>query len=405
MIKDYFRIAFQALSRRGIRSWLTMIGIFIGIAAVVSLISLGAGLKLAVAQQFNILGAERIQIQAKGVGTGPPGTNAVNPLTDKDLKIIQRTNGIAVAAGRIIRSASVELDRKKYTAFIASSPKDAAQKAWIDQIGNVEIAQGRELKPRDKYKIVIGDSFHSDKKLGKNLNVGDKITLQGREFEIVGVNKKQGAFTVDGLIVMNEDVMREIYNIPDEYSILAVKASNLKDIDLDVERIKKELRKERNVKEGKEDFKVQTSVQSMQAISDVLDIVTILLSGIAAISLVVGGIGIMNTMYTSVLERQTDIGIMKAIGAKNSDIFKMFFLESGMLGLAGGLIGIILGFGIGKLVEFMAQTALGSNLLQASFSPQLLIGAALFSFVVGATAGTLPALGAARQNPVDALRD
>jgi len=405
MIKDYFRIAFQALSRRGIRSWLTMIGIFIGIAAVVSLISLGAGLKLAVAQQFNILGAERIQIQAKGVGTGPPGTNAVNPLNDKDLKIIQRTNGIAVAAGRILRRASVELDRKKYTAFIASSPKDAAQKAWIDQIGNVEIAQGRELKPRDKYKIVIGDRFHSDKKFGKNLNVGDKITLQGHEFEIVGVNKKQGAFTVDGLMVMNEDILREIYNVPDEYSIIAAKASNLKDIDLDVERIKKELRKERNVKEGKEDFKVQTSVQSMQAISDVLDIVTILLSGIAAISLVVGGIGIMNTMYTSVLERQTDIGIMKAIGAKNSDIFKIFFLESGMLGLAGGLIGILLGFGIGKLVEFIAQTALGSNLLQASFSPQLLIGAALFSFVVGATAGTLPALGAARQNPVDALRD
>ena len=405
MIKDYFRIAFQALSRRGIRSWLTMIGIFIGIAAVVSLISLGSGLKLAVAQQFNILGAERIQIQAKGVGTGPPGTNVVNPLTDKDLKIIQRTNGIAVAAGRILRRASVELDRKKYTAFIGSSPKDAAQKAWIDQIGNVEIAQGRELKPRDKYKIVIGDRFHSDKKFGKNLNVGDKITLQGHEFEIVGVNKKQGAFTVDGLIIMNEEVMREIYNIPDEYSIIGAKASNLKDIDLDVERIKKELRKERNVKEGKEDFTVQTSVQSMQAISDVLDIVTILLSGIAAISLVVGGIGIMNTMYTSVLERQTDIGIMKAIGAKNSDIFKIFFLESGMLGLTGGLIGIILGFGIGKLVEFIAQTALGSNLLQASFSPQLLIGAALFSFVVGATAGTLPALGAARQNPVDALRD
>lgn len=405
MLRDYFRIAFQALKRRGIRSWLTMLGIFIGIAAVVSLISLGAGLKLAVASQFNILGAERIVIQAKGVAAGPPGTNVANPLTEEDLKIIQRVRGVEVAAGRIIQTSTVEVDKKKYLTYVGSEPKDPDEREWINEIGNIDIAQGRALKPNDKYKITIGDDYHSKKRFGRNLELGDTVIIQDITFEIVGIHERKGAFTVDGVIAMNEDVMREIYDIPEKYSLIGAKAANIDELDIVAERIKKDLRKERGQEEGKEDFTVETNQQAFQSISDTLNIVTILLSGIAAISLIVGGIGIMNTMYTSVLERRSDIGIMKAIGARNKDIFMIFFMESGMLGMAGGLVGLLLGVGIGKLVEFVGQTALGSDLLKASFTPELLIGALLFSFVLGAVAGTLPAMQASRMAPVDALRD
>ncbi|MCF7866059.1 ABC transporter permease [Candidatus Woesearchaeota archaeon] len=405
MIRDYFNIAWKSVTRRGIRSWLTMLGIFIGIAAVVSLISLGAGLKLAVAQQFNILGAERITIQAKGIGGGPPGLNVANPLTDDDLKVIQRVRGVDIAAGRLIVPATVVVNNEIYNTYIGSTPKNKDEKEWINEISNLDIEFGRELKSTDKNKITIGNDYHTKKSFGKNLNLGDSIEINGQNFEIVGIHEKKGAFTVDGVIAMNEEVMRELFNEPTDYSIVAVKASDTKEMDETVERINKALRKERNLDEGKEDFTTQTSVQSLNSISQTLDIVTILLSGIAAISLFVGGIGIMNTMYTAVLERQADIGIMKAIGGKNKDIFMMFFIESGFLGLAGGIIGILLGIGIGKFVEFIGTVALGSNLLKASFSPELLIGALLFSFIVGAAAGTLPALGAAKMNPVDALRD
>ncbi|MBI2047205.1 FtsX-like permease family protein [Candidatus Pacearchaeota archaeon] len=133
-------------------------------------------------------------------------------------------------------------------------------------------------------------------------------------------------------------------------------------------------------------------------------IVNAVLVGIAAISLLVGGVGIMNTMYTAVLERTREIGTLKAIGAKNSDVLLLFLFESGMLGLVGGAIGIVLGFGISKAAEYIAAAALGTGLLKASFSLALVAGALFFSFAIGALSGVMPAIQASRLKPVDALR-
>ena len=124
----------------------------------------------------------------------------------------------------------------------------------------------------------------------------------------------------------------------------------------------------------------------------------------AAISLLVGGIGIANTMYTSVLERTKEIGVMKSVGAKNSDITLIFLIESGLLGLVGGIIGIVLGVGIGQIVEYIAINRLGTTLLQVSTPFWLIISCLLFAFLAGAAFGTLPALRAAKINPTEALR-
>ena len=128
------------------------------------------------------------------------------------------------------------------------------------------------------------------------------------------------------------------------------------------------------------------------------------LVGIAGISLLVGGIGIMNTMYTSVLERTKEIGTMKAIGAKNSDILQIFLFESGLLGLVGGTIGVVLGIGLGKSVEYIATIALDTNLVQASITLPLVFGALGFSFFIGSISGIFPAFQAAKLKPADALR-
>lgn len=405
MFRDYLRIAVRTLTKRKLRSWLTLLGIFIGIAAVVSLISLGAGLKLAVAGQFNILGAERITIQAKGLGFGPPGQNVANPLTIDDLRVVQRVKGVDIAGGRIVQAVQIEFEKKRYDVFITSFPKNPEERAWISEVGNTDVAIGRDINPKDKYKVVLGNDYYEKEKLGRNLRVGDKIIIQGINFEVVGFYERKGAFTVDGIVGMNEEVMREIFNQPDRFNLIVAKAISLSEMDLVTERIERDLRKSRGLELGKEDFNVQTSQQSLQSISQTLDIVTIFLAGIAAISLIVGGIGIMNTMYTSVLERKPEIGIMKAIGARNSDILKIFLIESGMLGFVGGVIGIFIGVGIAKFVEYIGVVFLGSDLLKASFSLELITGSLLFSFLVGAVAGTLPAIQAAKQNPVDALRD
>ena len=137
---------------------------------------------------------------------------------------------------------------------------------------------------------------------------------------------------------------------------------------------------------------------------DIINIVQSVLIGIAAISLLVGGVGIANTMYTAVVERTKEIGIMKSIGAQKKDIAMIFIIESGMLGVFGGLIGIVLGFGLSKSVEFIAKNVIGTNLIGAYFSYSLFFGALLFSFAIGAIFGFMPARHAASLQPVDALR-
>jgi putative ABC transport system permease protein len=171
------------------------------------------------------------------------------------------------------------------------------------------------------------------------------------------------------------------------------------------ENIKEKLRKHRNVKEGEEDFTVQTSQELLDSVGVILDAVQWFLIGIAAISLLVGGIGIMNTMYTSVLERTREIGVMKAIGARNGDITILFLIEAGVLGMAGGLIGCLLGVTLSKTVEILSAGALAnSTLVKAYVSAELIAGALLLSFIVGCVSGVLPARQAANLKPVDALR-
>ena len=170
------------------------------------------------------------------------------------------------------------------------------------------------------------------------------------------------------------------------------------------EKIKVELRRFRDVKKDEEDFDIQTPEQLLGSFGDVLNIVQSVLIGIAAISLLVGGIGIANTMYTAVIERTKEIDIMKSVGAQNKDILLIFVIESGMLGLAGGAIGIAVGIGLSKLVEYLAFVYLGTSLIKAFFPWYLILGSLLFSFLVGTISGLLPARQAASLKPVDALR-
>ena len=138
--------------------------------------------------------------------------------------------------------------------------------------------------------------------------------------------------------------------------------------------------------------------------SDILNVINLIVVSIAAISLFVGGVGIANTMYTSVVERKREIGIMKAIGAKNKDVLMVFLIEAGLLGIVGGILGALIGLGGAIGVSRIANTALGVNLLIVGISYPLLIGSVTFSFLVGIISGILPAIQASKTNVVDALR-
>lgn len=404
MIKDYLKFAINNIMHRKLRSWLTMLGIFIGIASVVSLIGLGEGLRSAINSQFGFLGTDVLSVTASG-GFGPPGTGVVDPLTDKELNAIERVNGVAGVGGRLIESVKLVFNRRIRFGYAASIPDGEARKI-IEHIVNMDIQKGRKLEDGDSGAVVLGYGFlEEDNAFGKAILPGSKILLQDREFKVIGILKKKGNFQIDGAVFMNEDDLRNLFNIAkDDYDIIGVQFNENADVKKLTADIEKELRKIRNVREGEEDFSVQSPASILESVNSVILGVQIFVYVIASISILVGGIGIMNTMYTAVVERTKDIGIMKSIGAKNSTIFSLFFIESGFLGAVGGLIGVILGVFIATGLAFVGRLILGSDLISAQLSMTLILGALLFSFIMGSFFGTLPAVQASKLNPVEALR-
>lgn len=404
MLTDYLKLAVSNLSKRKIRSWLTLIGIFIGIAAVVSLISLGEGLRNAVASQFNMLGTDTITVQASGVQFGPPGTGVVTPLKKDYVDKINKVNGVDFAIGRFLKSSKAEFNERVTFTMAGSMPKGEFRKDVEDRLG-LKAAKGRLLKDSDKYKVVMGNNYNKDDKIfGRIVNAGDNILIQGKQFEVIGIAKKSGNFFLDNSLIINEDDLRDIFNDKETTSLILVKVkkgANMDNIKGDIEKI---LRKERDVKEGEEDFSVEISMNAIKTLESTLFAVQLFVYIIAGISLVVGGIGIMNTMYTAVVERTKEIGILKSIGARNEDVFLIFLAESGLLGFVGGLIGVAIGVALSTGLAYIGSMQFGTDLIHANIAWWLVTGAMLFSFLVGCIAGITPALRASSLHPVDALR-
>lgn len=405
MLKDYFIYSVRNLRHRGLRSWLTMIGIFIGIAAVVSLIGLGEGLRVAIGSQFGFLGPDILSVQASGLAfAGPPGTAVVEPLNDKLADKISKINGVEAAFNRYIESVAMEFNDRQEIRFAASVPEGESRKIFETMV-NLKAEKGRLLKEGDSKKAVLGNNFKEDSAFGKGVKVGDKILIKGIYFEVVGILEKKGSFIFDNNMLVNEQTIIDVIGAEkSKVNVIAVKVDDTSRLNEIKDGIEKLLRKERNAEKGEENFQVQSPQQILGTLNSALFAVQLFVYIIAGISLAVGGIGIMNTMYTSVLERTKEIGVMKSIGARNSAIFTIFFIESGLLGMVGGVIGITLGLIFAFGLSAIGRIALGSSLIQASVSPLLVFGALLFSFAFGTAFGVLPAYQASRLSPVDSLR-
>lgn len=405
MRAEYFPLALKNLRRRGLRSWLTLLGIVIGIIAVVSLISLGDGLKMAVNSQFGVSSTEVITIQAGGIsGYGAPGSGVVKPLTESDAIAIEKLDKVQYAIPRRIETLKMEYNNKLVIGFSTDVPEGEKEKSMYNTV-DIEALSGRLLQDGDTNKIVIGyDMANSDKNgFEKTISVGDNIALQGKDYRVVGILKKKGSFIWDKIILMKTPEMKQLLNLGENVDIIAAKVVSKDFMTQAKEDIEKLLRKRRDVKVGQEDFEVSTPEAALSTVNSILTGVQIFIALIASISIFVGAIGIVNTMTTSVLERTKEIGIMKAIGARNSDIFFQFFIEAGMLGMVGGLIGVLLGLGIG-FVGIQGINAFIGSQSPFEINWMLAIMTLVGSFLIGSIAGIAPAMKAARMNPVEALR-
>ena len=404
MIQDYFALVFNNLRRRGVRSWLTMLGIFIGIAAVVSLITLGSGLQAAITGQFATLSVDVLTISNQGTGFGPPGSTSVERLNEDDLKIVENSPGVKLVVPRLVRVVSIDFNKARDFKFIGSMPEDKEQLDFLYTSLALDAESGRFINKDDQGKIIVGNDFTDENLFGKPVRVGNKLEIQGKNFEVVGIMEPASTFAINGVVMMLESDMKDILDIDDEIDLIIAQVEDKDDIEDIGKGIEREFRKDRDLKIGEEDFAVETPLQAVEGVNNILSIVNFIVIGIAAISLLIGGVGIANTMYTGVIERTKEIGIMKAIGAKNSDILSIFLIEAGLLGLVGGIIGAILGLSLAFGVSGIAGNALGGIDLGVKLSYPLLASAIGFSFFLGIISGIFPALQASKLNPVDALR-
>ena len=404
-MKDYLLIGSRNLRRRGIRSWLTLLGVLIGIAAVVSLISLGNTLKDTVNSQFNIASIEVITIQAGGItDMGPPGTGVVTPLVKADSEAISKLSSVDYTIHHNVKTIKTEFNDIEYFGMAISLPEDETLKDYYE-INSLEISSGRLAEKGEESVIMIGSNMADKEKnpFGRDISTGNKVKLNGVEFRVIGILENKGSFIIDSTFYLNENSLKELTNSGETVDIISAVPKDSSTIDktkLDIEKL---MRQRRDVKEGEEDFEVSTPEANLQSINQILFGIQAFIVIIALISIFVGAIGIANTMATSVIERKKEIGIMKSIGAKNKNIFYQFFVEAGLLGAVGGAIGIIVGLGFSYLGTLTLNNLLGTE-TSPNISIPLIFFALVGSFLVGAISGIVPAMHASRQNPVEAIR-
>jgi len=406
MIKDFFLLAFKNLKSRGIRSWLTLLGVIIGITAVVSLISLGNGLQLAVANQFGVNSNELITIQAGGLtGFGPPGSTVVDPITRDDARAIERLSSVENAVVRNIKSGIVEYNDHVQFRYVGSLAKNKEDLELMHLNLGQDPIFGRLLKTTDSGKVVLGYNYYANEEDwgGKSITVGKTISINDEKFEVAGILEKQGSIIMDNVVLMLEDEMDDIFNFGEVADVIIVDPKDKDDLDKTKEDIEKLLRQRRDVKKGEENFEVSTPESALASINSVLSGVQIFIVIVASISIFIGLIGIINTMTTSVMERRKEIGITKSIGARNEHVFLQFFIESSLLGLVGGIVGAFLGTIIGILGVQGINGFIGTD-LAPNIDFILIFFSLLGSFLIGGIAGIIPAMQAAKQNPVEALR-
>ncbi len=403
MIKDNLRVVYSSLKRRKLRSWLTLVGILIGITAVITLISLGEGIRGAVTSQFDFLNPEVLTVRAEGIALGPPGSGVSNPLQEKYIKDIEKLKGVDLAIGRIIEDSQIRFNGRSHFSFAISFPKNG-DKDIIKKVVQLEVEKGEMLDSSDTYRIVVGSDYSKSDMFGKAVELRDELEIEGKKFKVKGILEKKGSFIVDHAVIINEDPLKELYNHEDTYELIVVKVESESQIEQVKERLEKYLRKERDVDEGEEDFTVSSPEETLKSLDSTLFGIQLFIYLIAAISILVGGIGIANTMYTSVLERTRDIGVMKAVGAKDSQITALFLLESGLLGLVGGIVGIIFGASTSVVLAKIGNKFLSEGLIQINLPLEFILATLIFSFLVGVISGIVPAIKASRLKPIDALR-
>ena len=401
---NHIQNAKQSLKSNRMRSTLTMLGITIGVASITTILALSGGASKIVSSQVDALGGNIAVVRPGAESESPlqdlaqlPSTQhfAASTLTEKDLNSIQAISHVSALAPMMILSGAVKAESNApvNTSIVASTP------ALADIVG-LKSQDGQFLDPAlNQYTAVIGAQLSVDI-YGTEQSIGKTVAIRGKSFTVIGVLKRENnpinynGVDFDRSVIISQDAGRELNQGSLQIQQINVQSDSISNLNQVIVDMNKVLLKNHM---GEADFSVLSGDQIAQPTNRLFTAIAGTTTAIAAISLLVGGIGIMNIMLVSVAERTREIGIRKALGASNSDIVAQFLIESLALSIGGGISGYIIGY----LLAFGISTFL-------PFFPLLSweIGAVaiVVSVVIGTLFGIYPAVRASRKDPIDALR-
>jgi putative ABC transport system permease protein len=406
----YLKMGLNMLVHSKLRSWLTIIGIIIGIGSVVGILSLGDAMQEQVQSRLAEMDLTKITIspgynKASSNMPGFPGmrggTTTDVELTDKDIAALRGLDSIQYIAGEISGREPVVYAAQNATLSITG----VDPQVWRYMTA-LKTQSGRLLEPSDKYVAVIGSGVASGI-YKQDIGVNQVITINGKAVRVVGILAEEGGhgdrsiyMPISGAVTLITDAKENVYDS------ITVKAKSEDLVDNLSENIVNKLMVSRHInKKDDRDFSVTASKSMAESVTEMTSSMTLFLGAIAAVSLLVGAVGIANTMFTSVLEKTKEIGTMKAIGAKNRDILMIFLFNSAMVGLVGGILGDILGACVSTLFPMIGVTMMRSGSgTGISLSPHLMVFGLILAVLIGVVSGVVPAYRASKLKPVDALR-
>lgn len=405
----YLKMGLNMLVHSKLRSWLTIIGIVIGIGSVVGILSLGNAMEEQVQSRLAEMDLTLISISpgyTKAMsnmpgpgGRGPGATTTDVELTDDDIDALRGLEGIEYIAGQISGSEPVVYAGENATMTITG----ADTQVW-QYMTSLKTQSGRLLEPSDKYVAVIGSGVASDT-YDQKIGINQVITINGKSVRVVGILEEEGQgdrsiyVPMDAAVNLIDDAGKDVFDT------ITVKAKSEDLVDGLMEDIEDKLMISRHIiREDDRDFSVSASKSMAESVTEMTSSMTLFLGAIAAVSLLVGAVGIANTMFTSVLEKTKEIGTMKAIGAKNRDILMIFLFNSAMVGLVGGILGVILGAFVSTLFPLLGMTMMGGGDSGLYLAPDLMAFGLILAIVIGVISGVVPAYRASKLRPVDALR-
>ncbi len=400
--KNLIKVAFQSILKNRMRSVLTMLGIIIGVGAVIIMVSVGEGTQERIQGEISSLGSNLLMVRpgSNQFGGIHRGAGSMNSLTLKDAEELREKNTLLNAVSPVVRSNGqvVGGGTNWSTTINGVTPEYLTVKDWSLEYGT--FFTERDVRSRNKV-VVLGATVAEELFPGID-PVGQQIRFKNVPFKVVGVleEKGQAAMGMDQDDVILSPSTTVLYRLTEGKYIHEIdcSAKDTESMDAAIEEITAILRQSHKIEPGEDDdFSIRSQLEMTEAMTSITGMLTMLLGSIAGVSLIVGGIGIMNIMLVSVTERTREIGIRLAIGARENDVLTQFLVEAMVLSLIGGLLGIITGVGVALLVSSYTSVSTRIN-------EMIILTAFLFSGGVGVFFGYYPARKAAALDPIEALR-